>query len=132
MYFWSKGLGKRSLHIACGTEKEGIEAGKVLLRGHTLPPLSWEYVMVMGKEDWLDFFELAFHPEILRYLLKPRRFFVAIRALLHLLLFLALYLLLLPFAFFLPRLEEKEVFPQELKRTPASRQAAGGGVTPSA
>lgn len=98
MEFWSKGLGRRSLNIACGTEAITQQDEQVLLTGTVGPPLSWEYTIVMDADDWLGFFEVAFHPVVLRHLTRPRRLGVALRAGLHLIAFLALYVACLPLA----------------------------------
>jgi len=48
MEFWSRGLGKRSLGIACGTEAVSVENGLVHLRRTVKPPLSWAYTMALA------------------------------------------------------------------------------------
>ncbi|MFQ5697132.1 MAG: hypothetical protein ACE5IL_02475 [Myxococcota bacterium] len=92
MQFWSRGLGRRSMGIDCGTEKVAVEGNRIVLRGTVRPPLSWPYTITMDADDWVAFFELTVHPTIVRYLLHPRRWRVALRALGHLLAFLAAYL----------------------------------------
>lgn len=98
MELWSSGLGKRSLRIDCGSEEVGFEKDRVVLSGTVRPPLSWRYRIEMGEEDWLGFFETAVHPVVVRYLARPKRWGLALRASRHLTAFLAVYAvhLLLP------------------------------------
>jgi len=91
MEFWSKGLGKRSLGIACGTEEVSVEDGLVHLRGTVQPPLSWAYTITMDEADWAGFFEIALGPTVVRYLLHPRRWHLALRAGWHFVAFLVAY-----------------------------------------
>lgn len=98
MQFWSKGLGKRNMNIACGSETPEVKQDAILLHGTVKPPLNWQYTITMQEEDWLAFFEVAFHPVILKYLLKPKRWRVLFAAGVQLFLFFAKYLLILPFA----------------------------------
>ena len=80
MRFWSKGLGKRCLAMDCGKESVRIDGAKLVLAGTVKPPLGWSYTITMDEDDWLDFIELAFHPTVVRYLFRPRRLGLAIRA----------------------------------------------------
>lgn len=100
MEFWSKGLGRRSLKIACGTESVELASEQVLLHGTVGPPLSWKYTITMEQEDWEAFFQIAFHPVILKHLIHPKRWKTLLRAGVQLSLFFAQYvwrLLLRPF-----------------------------------
>lgn len=92
MQFWSKGLGKRSMGIDCGTERVEVQEEKMILHGKTRPPLNWQYAMEMGIKDWEEFFQVAFHPEVVKYLLYPGRWTVARKAGTHLILFLVRYI----------------------------------------
>lgn len=84
MRFWSKGLGKRSLSMDCGKEAVSIQEQAVVLSGRVRPPLGWSYTITMDGDDWLDFIELSLHPTIIRYLLRKRRFGLALKAGWHL------------------------------------------------
>jgi hypothetical protein len=76
MYFWSKGLGKRShLVIACGSEDvEQIDKGENLkLLGNTRPPVEWNYEITMDQEDAVSVLKLGLTRKFARYLVHPTR-----------------------------------------------------------
>lgn len=76
MYFWSKGLGKRShLVIACGSEDvEKVEdEDRLKLLGYTRPPVEWNYEISMDEEDAVSVLELGLTRKFARYLVHPKR-----------------------------------------------------------
>jgi hypothetical protein len=91
MQFWSKGLGKRSLGIDCGSESVSVENGLVQLRGTVKPPLTWTYTITMDAADWAGCFDVALGPPVVRYLLHPKRWPLALRAAWHFAAFLWAY-----------------------------------------
>ncbi len=96
MNFTSKGLGKRSLGMDCGTESLSVDGDKLLLSGHVRPPLKWAYTITMDERDWVEFFETAMHPSVVGYLSRPAKLRLALRALWYLVTFMTLYTLMLP------------------------------------
>lgn len=95
MQFWSRGLGKRNLTIDCGTETVDDAGTHLALHGTVRPPLAWQYTITMEPRDWLTFFQTAFHPIVLLYLLRPRRWRIALRAAYWLTAFLLRYVVTL-------------------------------------
>ncbi len=96
MNFTSKGLGKRSLGMDCGTESLKIEDDKMLLSGNVRPPLKWAYTITMDERDWVEFFETAMHPSVVGYLSRPAKLGLALHALWYLFTFMTLYTFMLP------------------------------------
>lgn len=74
MQFWSKGLGKKTIQLYL-SKGETIASGDTLyLQGQMEAPVSWEYIMPMGGDDLVDFFELLKEPDVARYIhASPRR-----------------------------------------------------------
>ena len=92
MRYWSKGLGRRSaLNIDWAKEKVQIrvEEGRALLAsvvprplfrvevmggeqvvvaGETLPPVVWNYISVLAREDFEDILKLAMSQEVVAFL----------------------------------------------------------------
>ena len=95
MEFWSTGLGKRSMGISVGEETVTVAGNDVFLKGTVRPPLSWHYTITMDKDDWIEFLEMAFHPVIIRYLIKPGKRHIMLKAGANLFLFFAKYFLYL-------------------------------------
>ena len=96
MRFTSKGLGKRSLGMDCGTESTSVDGNTLLLSGHVRPPLKWAYTITMDERDWVEFFETAMHPSVVGYLSRPAKVRLALQALWYLFTFMLLYTLMLP------------------------------------
>jgi hypothetical protein len=68
MQFWSKGLGKKTIQLTL-SKGESIRSGdKLFLQGQMEAPVSWEYIMPMGGDDLVDFFELLKEPAVARYI----------------------------------------------------------------
>ena len=61
------------------------------LRGTVKPPLSWAYAVTMDQADGVGFFDVALGPAVVRYLLHPRRWPLALRAGWHFGAFLCAY-----------------------------------------
>lgn len=91
MEFWSKGLGRRSLILPLGEERVEADEEQVALSGNTRAPVTWSYIMYLGRSDWTEFFEVALRPEIGSYLLCRRRLGALVRLTAFLLKFVALY-----------------------------------------
>jgi hypothetical protein len=82
MYFWSKGLGKRSdLVIPCGMEKPEDQGEVMALHGRTDPPVVWNYTITMTESDFLSILNLGLSRKFIHFLLHPRRVRYAIRLL---------------------------------------------------
>ena len=96
MEFWSTGLGRRSMSVDIGKEKISVSEGKVFLTGTVKPPLSWQYTIAMDGNDWVEFLETDFHPAIILYLIKPRKWKILLKATTNLFLFFVKYILFLP------------------------------------
>lgn len=95
MEFWSKGLGRRPIVLALGGEKVECDGERVQLAGQVRSPVTWRYIIYLGPEDWLDFFELALRPPLATYLLQRRQLGVLARLAAFLLQFTCLYALAL-------------------------------------
>lgn len=81
MYFWSKGLGKRShLVIACGSEdvEPADDEEHIKLLGYTRPPVEWNYEITMDEDDAVSVLELGLTQKFARYLVHPKRLTYAI------------------------------------------------------
>ena len=91
MKFWSKGLGKRSLNLALGTEVVETDEEQVLLSGEVVEPVSWHYIMFLDGSDWVEFFEAALKPQMATYLLTKKRMGLLVKLTLFLFKFLGLY-----------------------------------------
>jgi hypothetical protein len=91
MEFWSKGLGRRSLILALGEEQVEADEEQVALSGKARAPVTWSYIMYLGRSDWTEFFEVALRPEIGSYLLCQRRLGALARLTAFLMKFVALY-----------------------------------------
>ncbi len=81
------------MDVDIGKEKVEILDGKIILSGTVKPPLSWHYSITMDGNDWIEFFEIAFHPTIISYLIEHRKWKVLISSGINLLLFLIKYTL---------------------------------------
>jgi hypothetical protein len=91
MEFWSKGLGRRSLVLELGKERVEADAEQVALSGNASAPVTWSYIMYLGRRDWTEFFELALRPEMASYLLCRRRLGALLRLTAFLVRFVVLY-----------------------------------------
>jgi hypothetical protein len=91
MEFWSKGLGRRSLVLALGEERVEADEEQVALSGRARAPVTWSYIMYLGRSDWTEFFEVALRPEMASYLLCQRRLGSLLRLTVFLARFVGLY-----------------------------------------
>lgn len=74
MQFWSKGLGKKTIHLYLSKGESIVSGDQLYLQGQMEAPVSWEYIMPMGGDDLVDFFELLKEPTVARYIhASPRR-----------------------------------------------------------
>ncbi len=96
MKFWSKGLGKRCLVVACGTEEPSVEDAKLVMTGTTPPPLSWGYAMHMDGQDWEEFVQFALRPAVIGFMLARPRRKLALRAGWHMAVFVLSVCLAMP------------------------------------
>lgn len=97
MYFWSKGLGKRShLVIPCGMEKPEDKGDSLALYGRTDPPVVWNYTMTMTESDFLSILELGLSRKFIRFLLHPKRIKYALKLLFLILVMTVKYLFIKP------------------------------------
>ncbi len=100
MEFWSTGLGKRSMGIEVGKEAISLNEDMIFMSGIVKPPLSWHYTIIMDKDDWLEFFEIAFYPIIISYLMKAGKRRIMLKAGKNLFLFFVKYTFCLCLGFF--------------------------------
>ena len=62
MNFWSKGLGKRTIDLRLGKGEAHPGADHLYVKGRVEAPVSWEYIMALRGEDFVDFFALLREP----------------------------------------------------------------------
>ncbi len=62
MNFWSKGLGEKTIDLHLGKGEAQPGADHLYVKGHAEAPVSWEYIMALRGEDFVDFFALLRDP----------------------------------------------------------------------
>jgi len=74
MQFWSKGLGKKTIQLQLSKGETIASGDRLYLQGQMEAPVSWDYIMPMGGDDLVDFFELLKEPSLARFIhASPRR-----------------------------------------------------------
>ena len=62
MNFWSKGLGEKTIDLQLGKGEAHPGADHLYVKGQVEAPVSWEYIMALRGEDFVDFFALLRDP----------------------------------------------------------------------
>ncbi len=62
MNFWSKGLGEKTIDLHLGKGEAHPGADQLYVKGQTEAPVSWEYIVALRGEDFVDFFALLRDP----------------------------------------------------------------------
>lgn len=70
MRFWSKGLGERELVIDLSKGNLATEEGNVVMRGIVSEPVTWNYEIVLFKEDVSGILRVALSLQGILYFLK--------------------------------------------------------------
>jgi hypothetical protein len=70
MRFWSKGLGERELVIDLSKGNLTMEEGNVFMRGTVSEPVTWNYEIVLFKEDVGGILRVALSIQGILYFLK--------------------------------------------------------------
>jgi len=62
MNFWSKGLGKKTIDLHLGKGEAHPGAEHLYVKGNAEAPISWEYIMALRGEDFVDVLALLREP----------------------------------------------------------------------